>query len=386
MPTPSYKQTLSGGLEIDQFYVTTPSKLLLKINEEKFSGKVVVQNPDDDFVTWHIYLGKGKIHYATSSIGLKERCDYLIDHYGFGDICDFHFPKDLIQDYSYFYQLWKDKILTFEQIRAICECLTSEALLHILALPRSRCILIADVDLPSPILNLDINQSIETLEDKVQYWSSLKPGINSPFQRPLIHDWLETKPILEKSGKYSNDWLQQLYKALSNVNCLYEIAKKTKTSSLDLSILFAQLVETEQATMLPYQDIVAEDGPHIIYVDDHPVSQRIVAYSLEAMDFRVTVISDPNKALIALQEQKVDLAIIGAEMKEIDGFQLTQLCRQVPELESLPIILIMEAGKSLVHEIKAKISRASGYIRKPFLPQELIAKVEQYLPEKARTF
>jgi DNA-binding response OmpR family regulator len=45
----------------------------------------------------------------------------------------------------------------------------------------------------------------------------------------------------------------------------------------------------------------------------------------------------------------------------------------------------MEADKNLVHEIKAKISRASSYIRKPFLPQELIAKVEQYLPEKART-
>jgi len=364
-------------MAIDQFLIIQPSDLLTQLNQDRFTGTVIIQNPDDEFVTWQIYLGNGKIHYANSSIGLTERCRYLLKRNSLAQ--SLQLPTHLSQEYDYFYQLWKGKSLTFEESRAILECLTREALLQILSLPQSKCCLSSDNDLPMPLLNLDIDQISVTLRHKIRCWQSLKPHINSPFQRPLIHDWPTVESWLKAADEYGDRWLTQLHNSLSRLSCLYDIAYHTQSSTLDLSVLFARLSKSEQITMLPYQEITPEERAHIVYIDEHPASQRMVSYSLEKKNFRVTSIADPCQALMALQGLKVDLIIINANMTAINGFQLTKLCRQTPRLESLPIILTIE-NNNLIHDIKTKLSGASSYLHKPFLPQELIACVEKHLP------
>jgi twitching motility two-component system response regulator PilG len=322
-------------------------------------------------------MGNGKIHYANSSIGLIERCRYLLKKNALAQTLKL--PLSFTKEYDYFYQLWKGKTLTYEESRAILECFTREALVHILSLPASKCRLSSENDLPMPLLNLDIEQIAGDLRHKIRCWQSLKPQINSPFQRPLVHDWPTVESWLKEADEYGDYWFTQLYHALSNLSCLYDIAHQTQSSTLDLSILFARLLKSEKITMLPYQEITIEERAHIVYIDENSTGQHIVSYSLEKQNFRVTSIADPCQALMTLQNRKVDVIIINAEMKSINGFQLTKLCRQTPQLEGIPIILIIE-NNNLIHDIKTKLSGASGYLHKPFLPQELIASVEKHLP------
>ena len=367
-------------MTIDQFLITQPNDLLIKLNRDRFTGTIIIQNPDDEFVAWQIYMGNGKIHYANSSIGSMERCRYLLKKKSLAQ--HLKLPASFTKEYDYFYQLWKGKTLSFEESRAILEGLTLEALTHILSLPASKCGLSSTNDLPMPLLNLDIEQISASLRHKIRGWQSLKPQINSPFQRPLVHDWPTVESWLKKADEYGDYWLTQLHHSLSNLSCLYDIAHQTQSSTLDLSILFAKLLKSKQITMLPYQEITIEKRAHIVYIDENSTGQHIVSYSLEKKDFRVTSISDPCQALIALQNRKVDLIIINADMEAINGFQLTKLCRQTPQLEDIPILLIID-NNNLIHDIKMKLSGASGYLHKPFLPQELIARVEQHLPNSA---
>ena len=360
-----------------QFVTTHPCELLIQLNRDRFTGTIIIQNPDDEFVAWQIYMGNGKINYANSSIGLTERCRYLLNKNSLAQ--NLKFPTILTKEYDYFYQLWKGKILTHEESRAILECLTREALLQVLSLPPSKCCLSSDNDLPMPLLNIDIEQIGVTLRHKIRCWQSLKPQINSPFQRPLVHDWPKVETWLKNVDEYGDYWLTQLHHSLSNLSCLYDIAHQTQRSTLDLSILFARLLRSEQITMLPYQEIIIEERARIVYIDDNPTGQHIVGYSLRKKNFQVMSITDPCQALITLQNRKVDLIIINANMTAINGFQLTKLCRQTPQLEEIPIVLIIE-NNNLIHDIKTKLSGASSYLHKPFLPQELIACVEKYLP------
>ena len=56
-------------MTIDQFLITQPNDLLIQLNRDRFTGTIIIQNPDDEFVAWQIYMVNGKIHYANSSIG-----------------------------------------------------------------------------------------------------------------------------------------------------------------------------------------------------------------------------------------------------------------------------------------------------------------------------
>lgn len=379
-PDPAFAPRTSQAA-IEQFLVARPVQLLAQLEQDRFTGKVIIQNPDDEFVTWQIYLGNGKINYANSSIGLMERCRYLLNKNSLAQ--HIILPISLTHEYHYFYQLWKGKTLSFEESRAILECLTREALTQILSLPISKCGLSSNNDLPMPLLNLGLEQVHASLRHKIRCWQSLKPQINSPFQRPLVNHWSTVESILKQGNEYGDYWLTQLNHALSNLNCLYEIAHRTQSSALELSMLFGRLLEAGQITMLPYQEIISqEERFHIVYIDDNPAAQHIVTYSLEKQDFRVASITDPCQALAALQSRKVDLIIIDVDMAAINGFQLLQLCRQTPQLENLPIILIIEKN-NIIHEIKAKLSGASGFIHKPFLPQELTANIAKYFPSQS---
>jgi twitching motility two-component system response regulator PilG len=234
--------------------------------------------------------------------------------------------------------------------------------------------------LPLPLLNIDLEQISGSLRHKIRCWQSLKPHINSPFQRPLVHDWAKVEAWLKKEDEYGDYWLTQLHHSLSNLSCLYDIAHQTQSSTLDLSMLFARLLKSKQITMLPYQEITIEERTNIVYIDENPTGQHIVSYSLEKKNFQVTSITDPCQALMVLQNRKVDLIIINANMVAINGFQLTKLCRQTPQLEEIPIILMIE-NNNIIHDIKTKLSGASSYLHKPFLPQELINCVEKHLPD-----
>ena len=55
-----------------------PSTLLNDLVNRQATGKLTIQNPFDELVTWQVYLGNGKIHFANSATGPEERLNYLI--------------------------------------------------------------------------------------------------------------------------------------------------------------------------------------------------------------------------------------------------------------------------------------------------------------------
>ncbi|AIE74393.1 MULTISPECIES: response regulator [unclassified Synechocystis] len=360
-----------------QIQQAIPAKLLYALVQQKASGKLVVQNPFDEFVYWQVYLGDGRIHLANSANGCTERLNYLIG--GTLRQKGIELPSRIADDYLFLSDLWKRDIFSFQQTRSILTQATQEALVQVLSLPKASYRFNQEKELSELFLNLDLERTINPIKHKIRYWWELRSYINSPFQRPLVENWLTLRQNLAKNNLHGQHWLKRLHHCLENLNCLYEIASQLEISTLELALMFQPMVKTGEIKMLPYQEIQMDDRPLVAYVDHREAHQRMMGYSLEKAGYRTSVLDDPFRALTVLLNSPPNLIIINTDLPDMNGYQLCSFCRKSNQLKDVPILLLGK-GDNLITNIRTKFCQASGYLNEPFTPQELLGRVEEMLP------
>jgi CheY-like chemotaxis protein len=162
---------------------------------------------------------------------------------------------------------------------------------------------------------------------------------------------------------------------MENLDCLYGIASRTQLSTLQLALLMRPLIKSGEIKMLSYQEIKTDNRPLVVCVNDRPAMQRILQYTLDAGGFRSLQLEDPFKALSILLGQKPKAILLDADMENISGYQLCSLCRKSGALNEVPIFILGE-NNGISERIRAKLSGASAYIGKPFLPNELLKLID----------
>ncbi|MDP2276168.1 MAG: response regulator [Archangium sp.] len=122
----------------------------------------------------------------------------------------------------------------------------------------------------------------------------------------------------------------------------------------------------------------ASRGATVLVVDDSSLGQKLVSHRLEAEGFRVVVCSSAEEALATLAEMKPDLIVSDVRMGGLDGFELCARVRQQPELHNLPFIFL---SASCLPEERVQGMAVGGddFIRKPFEPADLLARVRAHL-------
>jgi DNA-binding response OmpR family regulator len=116
----------------------------------------------------------------------------------------------------------------------------------------------------------------------------------------------------------------------------------------------------------------------VLIADDDPDIQNLVALRLERSGFEVIRASDGRQALDLALRESPDLAVLDVTMPKLDGCEVTRFLRACPETADMPIILLT----ARVQEDDAEAGLAAGateYMKKPFSPQELGARVASIL-------
>lgn len=115
----------------------------------------------------------------------------------------------------------------------------------------------------------------------------------------------------------------------------------------------------------------------VLIVDDEPRNQRILAEILEGVaDFRLAANGEEALALVATY--RPDLVLLDIMMPGIDGYQVCTKIKGDPEDGLIKVILV--SGKAMIEErLKGYEVQADDYITKPFVPEELLAKVKVFL-------
>jgi DNA-binding response OmpR family regulator len=121
-----------------------------------------------------------------------------------------------------------------------------------------------------------------------------------------------------------------------------------------------------------------ENEPLVLVADDDDDIRSLVAFRLERSGYRVLVARDGEEALALAVKHTPDLAVLDVMMPKIDGYEVTRRLRREDATRAMPVILLTSRAQ------EADVARgfeagADDYIRKPFSPQELRARVQAIL-------
>lgn len=118
--------------------------------------------------------------------------------------------------------------------------------------------------------------------------------------------------------------------------------------------------------------------PHILAVDDSASMRQMVAFTLKSAGFDVTEAEDGQYALDAANKQRFDAVVADVNMPRMDGITLIRALRGLPDYKFTPLLMLTtEAGLDKKQE--GKSAGATGWIVKPFNPDQLIATIKRVL-------
>ena len=121
--------------------------------------------------------------------------------------------------------------------------------------------------------------------------------------------------------------------------------------------------------------------PVILIVDDDEMN-IVMAKSILEMKVRAEILTTTSGSAclgILRQRQKpVDLILLDIAMPGMDGLQTLAAIRNDPSIrDSKVIFLTAAADKETI--VKASQLKIADYVKKPFIPEDLIARVEKHL-------
>jgi DNA-binding response OmpR family regulator len=123
---------------------------------------------------------------------------------------------------------------------------------------------------------------------------------------------------------------------------------------------------------------VSEAQQVVLVAEDDDDIRALVAYRLEKAGYAVVQANDGDEAIRLALTHRPALAILDVMMPKADGYEVTRRLRADEATSGMPIILLTARAQ------EADVQRgfeagADDYIRKPFSPQELRARVQAIL-------
>lgn len=118
--------------------------------------------------------------------------------------------------------------------------------------------------------------------------------------------------------------------------------------------------------------------PLVLVADDDSDILELVCFRLERAGYDVIRASDGEQALRIAAEHRPDLAVLDVMMPKLTGYDVTRRIRKDQATSRMPIILLT----ARVQEADVQQGFAAGaddYLKKPFSPQELQARVQAIL-------
>jgi DNA-binding response OmpR family regulator len=120
------------------------------------------------------------------------------------------------------------------------------------------------------------------------------------------------------------------------------------------------------------------DAPLVLVADDDEDILALVSYRLTRAGYRVAEARDGEEVLRLAAEDVPALAVLDVMMPRMDGLEATRRLRASEATARVPIILLTARTQ------EADVARgfeagADDYLRKPFSPQELTARVQAIL-------
>jgi len=114
----------------------------------------------------------------------------------------------------------------------------------------------------------------------------------------------------------------------------------------------------------------------IMTVDDSASMRQMVSFTLRSAGYEVFEAVDGQDALAKLTIKTVRMVITDLNMPRMDGIELIRRLRALPSFKFTPLVLLTTESQPEKKQ-QGKAAGATGWIVKPFTPEQLLAVVKK---------
>lgn len=116
----------------------------------------------------------------------------------------------------------------------------------------------------------------------------------------------------------------------------------------------------------------------ILAVDDSASMRQMVSFTLKGAGYQVTEAADGQEALDKAKSQQFDLVITDVNMPVMDGITFIRNLRTEASYKYTPM-LMLTTESAADKKAEGKAAGATGWIVKPFNPDQLLNTVKKVL-------
>ncbi|MCY0966044.1 response regulator [Parathalassolituus penaei] len=118
--------------------------------------------------------------------------------------------------------------------------------------------------------------------------------------------------------------------------------------------------------------------PSILAVDDSASMRQMVSFTLKGAGYQVKEASDGVEALAEAKRARYDLVLSDVNMPNMNGIELCKNLRQLGDYKFVPVLMLTTESAGDM-KMQGKQAGATGWIVKPFNPEQLLSTIKRVL-------
>ena len=116
----------------------------------------------------------------------------------------------------------------------------------------------------------------------------------------------------------------------------------------------------------------------IMTADDSASIRQMVSFTLGQAGYEIIEAKDGQDAIDKLNSNRVDMLLTDLNMPRMDGIELIRQARANPKYKFTPIVMLTTESQDSKKQ-EGKQAGATGWIVKPFKPEQLLAVIKKVL-------
>jgi two-component system chemotaxis response regulator CheY len=116
----------------------------------------------------------------------------------------------------------------------------------------------------------------------------------------------------------------------------------------------------------------------ILVVDDSSSIRQMLNFTLKEAGFKVIEAVDGKDAVSKMNGCKINMVITDLNMPNLDGIEFIKLVRKNPLYKFVPILMLTTESQ-IEKKMAGKAAGATGWIVKPFKPEQLLTVIKKVL-------
>ncbi|MDO8806742.1 MAG: response regulator transcription factor [Elusimicrobiota bacterium] len=113
----------------------------------------------------------------------------------------------------------------------------------------------------------------------------------------------------------------------------------------------------------------------LLIIEDEPIMAKVLKRMFTSEKYEVTNTNTAGEGFEACLKELPDLVLMDVHLPDGNGLDLCRKMKETPRIKHIPIIIMTGEATSVDCKMMGLESGAEDYVLKPFISEELIARV-----------